>query len=428
MKKLLPLFFAFAFLTTNAQNLKALQWINENSIVIEDSNPDNKLIAFAENTPRNFKNARIFGFGESTHYGKEFFDLKSKFFKHLVENQGVRLFIMEESYQAEKGINEWISGGEGDEATILKNFGQGIWYCDEVVELLKWMREYNSGKTYDDQVRFYGMDNQFGHSINLKLRKYVEKYSIEIDEELLVAADSCSQKKLAAGGIKDWSKLNRPKLRKIEKVLISQRSMIAENDVREYRDMLRALHYLQQYTFYIQNPQSKIRDRDMYDNVVKILDHEGSKSKGFIWAHNEHINKNDLYTYNMNSLGRNLKNKYKNQYFSVGFDFGKGSLIGYIFKEGEPTRSTIHEMTLPYKNTFAETLFLAASDIYYIDLNVIKGTDANSFFNMKNRQLFIGGPGFDPDETDFLTRNYFDSYDALIFVKTISPATYRSRD
>ena len=183
MKKLLLLSFVFTCLGTNAQNLKALKWINENSVVIEDADPNNKLIAFAENTPTNFKNARIFGFGEATHYGKEFFDLKTKFFKYLVENQGVKLFVMEESYQAEEGINEWISGGEGDEASILKNFGQGIWYCQEVVELLKWMREYNSGKPYLDQVRFYGMDNQFGHSINLKLRKYVEKYSIKIDEK-----------------------------------------------------------------------------------------------------------------------------------------------------------------------------------------------------------------------------------------------------
>lgn len=426
MKKLLLLVFVFTFLSTNAQNLKALKWINENSIVIENADPNNKLIAFAENTPTNFKNSRIFGFGEATHYGKEFFDLKTKFFKYLVENQGVKLFIMEESYQAEEGINEWISGGKGDEATILKNFGQGIWYCQEVVDLLKWMREYNSDKLYSDQVRFYGMDNQFGHSINLKLRKYVEKYSIKIDEELLVAADSCSQKSLTSKGTKNWSKIYRPKLKKIEKVLKKQR--IRGEEKNEYDDMIRALNYLEQYTFFIQAPHSNNRDRDMFDNVVNALNKEGQDSKAFIWAHNEHINKKDLYTYKINSLGRNLKNKYKDQYISVGFDFGNGSLIGYIFKEGEPTRSTTREMTSPYNDTFAETLFLADSEIYYIDLNASRGTDAYSFFSTKNRQLFIGGPGFDPDEADFLTRKYSDSYDALIFVKNISPATYRSRD
>ena len=429
MKKSLLLLFVFTCLGTNAQNLKALKWINENSVVIEDADPNNKLIAFAENTPTNFKNARIFGFGEATHYGKEFFDLKTKFFKYLVENQGVKLFIMEESYQAEEGINEWISGGEGDEASILKNFGQGIWYCQEVVELLKWMREYNSGKPYLDQVRFYGMDNQFGHSINLKLRKYVEKYSVKIDEKLLVAADSCSQKRMTTSkGFKNWADTQLPKLNEIDKIIISQIDHLSANDMREYTDMLRAIYYLKQYTSFIQAPYSEIRDRDMYDNVVKVLDYQGSKSKAFIWAHNEHINKKDLYTYNMNSLGRNLKDKFKDQYVSVGFDFGNGKLLGYIFEKDKAASSIVHTINSPFKNTFAETLFLADSDIYYVDLQRAFLDEKSSFFNKKNRQLVIGGTGYNPKIYQFVSRKYTECYDAVIFIKNISPATYRSRD
>jgi erythromycin esterase len=53
---------------------------------------------------------------------------------------------MEESYQAESGINEWISGGKGDIKTIAKNFNIGFWYTKNQ-NLLEWMREYNIGKT-----------------------------------------------------------------------------------------------------------------------------------------------------------------------------------------------------------------------------------------------------------------------------------------
>jgi erythromycin esterase len=42
---------------------------------------------------------------------KRIFNLKAKFFKHLVKKVW-KFFIMEESYQAESGINEWISGGK----------------------------------------------------------------------------------------------------------------------------------------------------------------------------------------------------------------------------------------------------------------------------------------------------------------------------
>ena len=108
---------------------------DDNSIKIEDSNPDSELKIFKENTPAKFVNAKIYGFGEASHNTKEFFDLKAKFFKYLVKTQGVRSFIMEESYQAESGINEWISGAKGDITTIAKNFNTGFWYTKEIVNL-----------------------------------------------------------------------------------------------------------------------------------------------------------------------------------------------------------------------------------------------------------------------------------------------------
>jgi hypothetical protein len=43
---------------------------------------------------------------------------------------------MEESYQAESGINEWISGGKGDIKTIAKNKMKNIAKCKTEVKCL----------------------------------------------------------------------------------------------------------------------------------------------------------------------------------------------------------------------------------------------------------------------------------------------------
>ena len=99
-----------------------VEWLNENVIEIEDSKPETKLTSFKENEPIKFKNAKIFGFGEASHHSKEFFDIKAKFFKYLVHNHNVKVFIMEDSYPSEKGINEFISGGAGNIKTIANNF------------------------------------------------------------------------------------------------------------------------------------------------------------------------------------------------------------------------------------------------------------------------------------------------------------------
>ena len=157
----------FILFQTYAQNHKVVKWINENAIKIEDANPDTDITIFDNSIPKKFADAKLFGFGEATHQGKEFFDIKAKFFKYLVKNQGVNVFIMEDSYPSEAGINEWISGGKGNAETIAKNFSIVFWYCKEVVDLLEWMRNYNLNKPQEEQIRFYGMDIQNVKDINI---------------------------------------------------------------------------------------------------------------------------------------------------------------------------------------------------------------------------------------------------------------------
>jgi erythromycin esterase len=422
MKKIFLYFSLSIALFSQGQNKNAVDWINANALAIEDANPDSNLTLFDHNVPEGFKDARVFGFGEASHHGKEFFDLKAKFFKYLVEHQGVTVFIMEESYQSERGINRFITGQEIDAPSVLDYFGQGIWRCREVLALLQWMRDYNAGKPYEKQVRFYGMDNQFGYGINQRLRAYINKYSIVIDEDLLLTADKCASAELKAGGNKD-PETHLPKLKQIQQTLKLNEALLLAADPTAYHDMLRALNYLMQYTAFIQAPQSEFRDRDMYENVLSILEKEIPGAKAFIWAHNEHINKKDLYTSGVMSVGSRLKARFNDDYYSVGFDFGKGTMKGYEFKKGQVTNAVFRKRKAPYKNKFAEKHIAAQPRIYFLDMQKAMA-EPTKFFATKNRQLFLGGPGFDPDQNVFLKRKYTEAYDALIFVKAISPVTY----
>ncbi len=65
----------------SAQEDKTINWINENAIKIEDANPDTQLSIFNANVPKKFAKAQIFGFGEASHHGKEFFNIKDQVFQ-----------------------------------------------------------------------------------------------------------------------------------------------------------------------------------------------------------------------------------------------------------------------------------------------------------------------------------------------------------
>lgn len=416
----------FVFLVSTAQDKTVVEWLNANAIPIEDATQTASPSAFANVVPQKFKDARVFGFGEATHHTKEFFDLKAKFFKYLVEQQGVTLFLMEESYQAEEGINRWISGGEGDINTIKQNFMHGIWRANEVVALLQWMRNYNTGKPREKQLRFYGIDDQFGKGLSAKLRTYNTKYSIDISENLLAVADSCANAPLEAGGLKkQWADKMLPQLKQIRQLLEKESGRLIAADAGEYYDHLRAFTYLEDYTLHTALPYADSRDKDMYTNVLRILEHEGAQSKAFIWAHNTHIDKKAYADYNMHSLGSRLKEHFADGYYSVGFDFGKGKLFGTLYKNGKYNGWKIHTLEAPYEKTAARTYAEVNRDMFFIDMQTaLANKGVAAFLNKKMNQLGLGGPGFDPAEPAFYKIKQGEHFDGLIFVKTVTEATY----
>jgi erythromycin esterase len=429
MKLFILVITCFLSIQSHSQNDDVVSWINENAITIEDANPDTKLSIFNNNIPQKFAEAKLFGFGEATHHGKEFFDIKAKFFKYLVENQDVKVFIMEESYPSEAGINEWISGGKGNVETIAQNFNIVPWYCKEVVNLLEWMRKYNVGKTEEQQIRFYGMDIQNVKNINQEIRNLVTKYTITVSEDLLATVDKCVERKVDYKMSNKWADEQIPKLNEMEHIITSfQKDLKKENDS-EFNSALRALNYLIKYTYYVQHSHSHERDLKMYENVKWLVENKSKNGKAFIWAHNEHTNNQGVANYSTRkiyNLGRHLKEQYKNDYYSVGFDFGKGTLGGYVFKENENALWKTYQVNEPFKGTYAETLINADKEIFFVEMSKSISEKTN-FFKKKNKQLLLGGPGYNPNHTNLYTKKFSEMFDGLIFIKSISVPTYKLR-
>lgn len=431
MKSSYVVIFFIVSLISSAQKGKALAWINENSIKIEDTNPDSELSAFKKIAPKKFSDAKIFGFGESTHHGKEFFDIKAKFFKHLVKTQNVKTFIMEDSYVVEAGINEWISGGEGDITTIANNFTIYPWRTKEVVKLLEWMRNYNLTQVKQEQIRFYGMDIQDVTGINLDIRRVVEKYKIPVNDDLLSMVDQCVEKKVVYDYDRknDWADVQIPKLNKLMSILGNFKKNAENESADELNQAIRAISNLSKYTYYVQHHYSHDRDLKMYENVKWIVENEAENGKAFIWAHNEHVNNRGFGNYSKRkiyNLGRHLKENYKNNYYSVGFDFGTGSLRSFVVNADKSTGWEVFELTQPFKDTFAETFIHASNGIFFIDIsNALEG-GASNFFKEKSKKILLGDVGYklkDPSSSLF-TKKLSAAYDALIFINTISVPDY----
>ncbi|MEU7984682.1 erythromycin esterase family protein [Streptosporangium canum] len=102
--------------------------------------------------------AKVVGLGEATHGSHEFFTMKERVFRYLVEEKGFTTFALELSWSAGLQIDDYLQTGKGDARKIAKEaLANSPWDREEFVSLIEWMRDYNRrhpGRT----VHFMGDD------------------------------------------------------------------------------------------------------------------------------------------------------------------------------------------------------------------------------------------------------------------------------
>lgn len=102
--------------------------------------------------------ARVIGLGESTHGTREFFQLKHRLLRHVVETQQFDVFAIEANQRAVRKLNEYVMGGPGTARDAMRVMF-AVWNTAEMAELVEWIREYNASHSRRP-VHFIGYDMQ----------------------------------------------------------------------------------------------------------------------------------------------------------------------------------------------------------------------------------------------------------------------------
>ncbi|MFB7665890.1 erythromycin esterase family protein [Kitasatospora sp. NPDC056138] len=102
--------------------------------------------------------AKVVGLGEATHGSHEFFALKDRVFRYLVEQKGFTTFALEVSWSAGLRIDDYLQHGDGDARQVVHETMAGSpWDRSEFVTLVQWMRDHNRQHP-DHPVHFMGDD------------------------------------------------------------------------------------------------------------------------------------------------------------------------------------------------------------------------------------------------------------------------------
>jgi|GEM_PF-931681 len=307
-----------------------IEWLAENANPLDRIEPDGSLEDL-RGFGRFVEGARIVGLGEATHGTSEFFTLKHRLIRYLVEEHGFSAVAFELSLAETDLINDYVVDGRGDPRRALAAPHFWIYNTEEVLRLAEWMRAFNQERPRADRVRFVGFDMQFSGRADRVLFRYLEQvdptFAASARPPLLPVVDGSGTS--LSGRLTEEERLAfRDGVARIRKHLESRRSdYVARSSPRTWQRMLRYLRTIEQLgeMLYLveSNGERAFRDQAMAENALWHLE-QAKDDKIVLWGHNVHLTRSRI-TPEYPSMGHHLARALGPAYRSVGFVFHQGS-------------------------------------------------------------------------------------------------------
>ncbi|MFF5970548.1 erythromycin esterase family protein [Streptomyces sp. NPDC012769] len=370
--------------------------------------------------------AKVVGLGEATHGSHEFFAMKERVFRYLVEERGFTTFALEMSWSAGLRIDEYLQGGPGDPRRIAEATLAGSpWEREEFVSLIGWMREHNRRRP-GHRVHFMGDDlgaPKLGDHIFERVLSSVR----EIRPEALPRLTELY------AGLRPFDDmfayLREPLAQREANAARAQEALdlVAEHQEGDGGDyawtMRHALNIAQTFAFAtvdLADPASvaaaeRLRDQAMADNVLWWHRHTGHTM--LLSAHNGHIGylstHPDMYP---RTQGAVLRDRLGRDYAAIGFSFAAGSFLSKDTSlDGDWTPVTVPAARAGMNE---HTLDRVGHRDFYLDLRAAPAA-ARAWLD-RARPVYDAGSTFTPDPLPVLAIGR--AYDVLIHLHRVRAA------
>ncbi|MCD6251972.1 MAG: protein-L-isoaspartate(D-aspartate) O-methyltransferase [Psychrobacter sp.] len=288
--------------------------------------------------------SRVVLLGEASHGTAEFYDMRARITKELIEKKGFTIVTAEADWPDAAHINRYIQGQQQKSALQNKPFSRfptWMWANQSTLELTHWLHDYNNKtKSSEQKVGFYGLDLYSLYGSIDSVLDYLQK----VDPKMAKTARE------RYGCLMPWS--DEPSL--YGRAVITQQHKDCEIEVlRNLQDLLKKrLEYsaaneeqffdaeqnaklvadAERYyrtMYYAEDNSWNQRDQHMIKTLQAVLDFKGPKSKAVVWAHNSHIG--DARATQMSArgelnIGQLARQKYGEKVYNIGFGTDHGTV------------------------------------------------------------------------------------------------------
>lgn len=330
--------------------------------------------------------ASVVGLGESTHGTREFTQLKTRFFRHLVEQHGFRAFTIEATMPEGFMLDDYVRNGNGDALTAVRRLY--FWTIGglDLVEMVEWLRSYNLQRPPEERVGFYGVDIQFPGAAIDSVISYTRRVGGAELGATIADLYACAQpyrndeRGAFPAYLADAPAAERdaciPRIAQAHAMVRDARqSLVAASTVREYERTLQMARVVVQWSGLEQYAAAgdlrvyDHRDQAMAENVIWARNQHGPGARVVVSGHNGHVSMRPVREtpFGPGTMGYYLRQQLGAAgYVALGFAFDSGSALSRAGVEAGVT-----EFNLPPAganiDAYEHLLRRVEGDYYYFD-------------------------------------------------------------
>jgi protein-L-isoaspartate(D-aspartate) O-methyltransferase len=286
--------------------------------------------------------ARVVLLGEATHGTSEFYRMRARITRELVERKGFTIVAAEADWPDAARIDHYVRDLEhpAPDWIAFTRFPTWMWRNHEIRALVDWLRDHNQGLTAERRVGFYGLDLYSLHTSIDAVLTYLD----DVDPQTAAVARhryGCLtpwESDPATYGYATLTERYRSCEADVVRMLqelLGGRLRYLGADGERYFDAVQNARLVTQAERYYRlmyygGPKSwNLRDTHMFETLTRVLQARGGGSKAVVWAHNSHLG--DAKATEMSArgeinIGQLCREEFGSAVYSVGFGTDRGTV------------------------------------------------------------------------------------------------------
>jgi protein-L-isoaspartate(D-aspartate) O-methyltransferase len=286
--------------------------------------------------------ARLVLIGEASHGTSEFYRMRDKISRALIETKGFDFVAIEGDWPDAARIDHYVRHREyrPSEWVAFSRFPTWMWRNSEVRAFVDWLREHNAARKPQTRVAFHGLDL---YSLYDSIR-FVLHYLDEVDPPSAKVARErygCLTPWQSDPATYGYAALT-GKYPACEsdvvhalRDLLQKRQAYAAHDGERFLDAVqnaRLVADAERYyriMYYGSRASWNLRDDHMFETLKTLLAYHGEQSKGIVWAHNSHIGDataTEMSARGEHNIGQLCRDEFGQNCYAIGFGTDHGTV------------------------------------------------------------------------------------------------------